>query len=198
MTSDSGRDKPSRNYNQYIVIVLTALVGTAIGHYFQARSWEKEHDDHHIHENREIAKEVFNELSLTMTKRSFQIKSYMLAVEEEDTAKETQRRKQYQQTLEEWNYHLQRNRSLVEYSFGKANRNEFDNEIQKRFGLLNVLIRNSDSIEAKSLLMKLDSSIYDFNLKMIRMIQKGCVGDSREMFCEKNKTDNPDCCPKRE
>ena len=53
--------------------VLTTIVGTALGHYFQNRSWRHQHDAELFETERKAAAQVFAELSTLMDKRLYRM-----------------------------------------------------------------------------------------------------------------------------
>ncbi|MCH8332187.1 MAG: hypothetical protein IH946_12590 [Bacteroidetes bacterium] len=162
--------------------LLTSVVGGALGHHFQNRTWEKEHADFHQHSEKESAKAIFDELSLSSGTRLYQMRRIIWAVEANlDEAMLNERWNLYQETLKDWNYSLLRNLALLEYSFGKDMRETFHDRIQRKFGELNSLLNDrSDNDKAakmaNDLANDLSEEIGDFNIKMVGMIQRVEVG----------------------
>ena len=158
--------------------LLTSVIGGSLGHHFQNRTWEKEHADFHQHSEKESARAIFDELSLSSGTRLYQMRRIIWADQANlDEAIVNERWNLYQETLKDWNYSLLRNLALLEYSFGKDMRKTFHDKIQRKFGELNSLLNEgSDNDGAAKLANELSEEIGDFNIKMVGMIQRVEVG----------------------
>lgn len=159
---------------------LTTLLGGALGHHFQNRMWEKDHLDFHRHSEKDLAKELFDELSLSMGKRLYLMRRYLWS-ENLDQSIKDERWELYQEILKEWNYGLLRNSANLKHCFDDTMKREFETDIQLRFQQLHKILREGSNIdEAEDLIDILHDKIYGFNFKMIKRIQENKVGQFKE------------------
>ena len=160
--------------------LLTTLLGGFLGHYFQNRTWHKDHEDFHRHSEKDLAKALFDELSLSMGKRLYLMRRYLWS-ENLDQSIKDERWALYQETLKDWNYGLLRNSANLKHCFGDSMKKEFETDIQIRFQQLHkILSEGSNTDKAKNLIDILHDEIYGFNFKMIKRIQENKVGQFKE------------------
>ena len=169
-------------YEKLILLTLgflfTSVIGGTLGHHFQNRTWKKEHVDFHQHSEKEAARAIFDELSLSSGTRLYQMRRYIWSVEGDlDESIQKERWNLYEETLKDWNYSLLRNLALLEYSFGEGMRMTFHLNIQRKFGELHTLIyEGSNNDEAAKLALEISEEINNFNINMVGMIQRVEVG----------------------
>lgn len=182
MENNKKQQSTFSKYEKIIFLVigflLTSVVGGALGQHFQNRTWHQNHKDFHQHSEKESARTLFDELSITSGTRLYQMKRYLWAIEGNmDKAIQKERWILYQGTLNDWNYNLLRNMALLEYSFGEDMRKIFNNKIQRKFGELHTLLNEgTNNDKAAKLANELSDELNHFNIKMVSMIQKVQVG----------------------
>ena len=171
--------------------ILTTVGGGLLGFFFQNRTWKHQHSIQLLDSERTTARTIYETISVLMDKRLYRMRRLYWYLEEytpEDDGLD-KRLQEYQNVLYEWNDNLIRNLALIQAYFGDEIRNYLEQTIYEEFkrigGLLEEQVRewkNGEKETNSSIgreLNALGSLIYRLNFRMIRLLQQGDVGLSR-------------------
>jgi hypothetical protein len=168
--------------------ILISGIGTAIGTYFTNKSWDHKEKVEMKQNELKNANELFESLSSDMDERLFNMGWVFPGIKSESVPeKEVEEWWEiYQKILVEWNGKLNRRIAKIERYFGKKLSDIFDFKIQEKFCELNEMLdeyyreveqrKDFDRVKFREMAEDLYKLIRQFNLDVIRSIQKGQVG----------------------
>jgi hypothetical protein len=193
-----------RHHDLFLLLVgffFTSILGATLGYYFQNRSWDFQERARLVASEREAATKVFEEVSRLMDKRIYRMRQLNWKLSGDNQADTELQMDLYRKILYEWNDSLNRNRAMVqryfgsgvgEELFGSENRNDPPDNIHHSFKTIGKSLesyyseRDTNGNEAEkeidSSLEKLEERVYNINIRMIALIQKGEVGAFRPEF----------------
>ena len=190
MSNQNEKQKIFGRFHEIILLligfILTTIVGGFLGSYFQNRSWDYQNAISLKESEKTEATKVFNEISRLLDKRLFRIRQVIWALKDNNDEIE-KKLDDYRKVQFKWNDNLNRNLSLIQRYFGGDLRHKLETRIYTDFVLLGEKIEkffNNSKLETSTAFLNeiesetdnLNREIYDFNIKLISLIQKGNVG----------------------
>lgn len=173
-----------------LTFLLTTVAGGALGYYFQTRSWRQQSKTRQLESERTMATQVFEEISRLMDKRLYRMRQIFWRLRRVETTELVVEKhlSLYRELLYEWNDNLNRNLALVQACFGRAIRRDLELYAYEAFREIGDRLEQCcrdraarqdaeqelDSLERE--IRALGVLVYNVNLKMIRLIQRGTVG----------------------
>jgi hypothetical protein len=168
---------------------LTSVLGGALGWFFQTRSWSHQHRAQQRDEERVQALKVFEEVSSLLDRRLYRMQRVFWAARAGgDTGRLDAARDDYRQVVAIWNDNLNRILALVHTYFGGAARQHLEDVIYEEFSAIGRALEHfvgdvlspgyerGDVPPIGGRLRWLGRRVYDFNVRMLELLQDGRLG----------------------
>jgi len=195
-------------FNELILLLagflLTSVCGALIAAWLQGRAWNHQHLTSVCESEVRAGLEAYQTLSDVMDTRLFRTRRLVWKLEETKTADGVRlERSEYRVALDEWNVHLNRNRTMVKRYFGGDSEAAWELIAAEFAGIqstLSALLReregstdrpkkkgapSGDGVhELEDALDKLNPEIYYLDDRMLQMIQNQEVGQCSASLAE--------------
>lgn len=167
------------------LILITFVLTTFVGGYFQERSWKQQQDDTLLREERERAENTFSEISSSMDERLYQMKYMLKAYKGGDKKNQDDAWVLYKNALFGWNKNMNKYFALLNRYFGENYSSYYRKEIFGAFEYWDYkiqLLREEDNLESRDLqelddgLAVLSNIIYKYDLHLLNAMKSGNVG----------------------
>lgn len=179
--------------NQIILLALTFLFTSVLGGFlaanFQNRTWKHQNRVKLAKSERHEATKIFESISSLMDKRLYRMRQLNWKLKDDTTSPEKLEETmiKYREVLYEWNDNLNRNLALAQCYFGKDIRKILEGNIYEKFREIGSFLENGylekgktgktqDFKKSNLDITDIRDDIYELNVKMIELIQKGEVG----------------------
>jgi hypothetical protein len=174
---------------------LTSVLGGALGWWFQNRSWTHQHEAQQRDEERMQALKVFEEVSSLLDRRLYRMQRvFWAAARRARTGADSggrldEAREDYREVVATWNDNLNRVLALVQTYFGGAARQHLEDVIYEEFSaigraleqfvtdVLSPADHQPDHVPPVGRRLRwLGRRVYDFNVRMLELLQDGRLG----------------------
>jgi hypothetical protein len=175
-----------------ISFALTSVLGGGLGYYFQRRSWRQQYRAQQQDRAREQAMKAYEEVSALLDKRLYRMQRVFgearrFAAGGVDASGLDAARADYREVVYAWNENLNRNLALVHTSFGPGARFLLQERLYDEYSAigraLEQFIRDAVAGEVGGdvppIHRRLDwlgRQVYDFNVRLLELLQEGRVG----------------------
>jgi hypothetical protein len=181
--------------NQIILLLvgflLTSVAGGLLGSFFQQRTWRHQHDVQQREQEQQQAIKVFEEISSLLDKRLYRMRLMYWATKDHVRGGDSEQMNKalggYREVLQLWNDNLNRYLALTMTHFGKGMREQLEGLYERYTSIARALdqfIRDASqdrAIEVPPIgrrLSVLSNQVYNFNLRMLDLIQRQRLGES--------------------
>src|SRR3954451_10252845 len=169
-------------FKTLLSFVLLTVVGGVLGAALQHRSWKYKWSLESKEKRLSISRDVFQEVSRLMDKRLFRSRQLHLWLKRGESEKIEKALTDCRSCLFEWNDSINRNLAMLEFYFSRDIRNFLDFRVCKMFVDVGARIDDErqshkegnkiDYTQVDDDLAKLQLAVCDFNIQMLREIEK--------------------------
>jgi peptidoglycan hydrolase-like protein with peptidoglycan-binding domain len=186
--------------------LLTGVVGSALGYFFQRTAWANQHEVERRDEERRQAAKIFDEVSSLLDRRLYRMRRVYWEARRccqgTGTGRLSAAVDDYRDVLMVWNDNLNRLLALTDTYFGGGVRRQLETEVFEQYAsigraldeFLRQVSASSEAVEIPPLgrrLNMLSYQVYHLNLRMLKLQQKERLGQDAPPAVAPPASDDP-------